>query len=156
MRRPPPSRLWRLHLAAALVGLVAGAALIAPTLMRERAAAVAEAAAWTIPGPPCRRVAPAGEAREPTPIKGFGYAGSAFAYAYGHVACAQIHANEGRSAWRGYPVCQFTSPGVVAVDTGKTRVFFSPGLGRRATISVEDATTPRCVLGGRFYGQQSF
>jgi hypothetical protein len=154
-RRPAAPRLWRLHLAAGIVALGLTAALIAPTLLRTRNAAVAEAQAWTIPGPPCPQLPLTEAARQPAAQKSFGYAGSGFAYAYGHVACAQIHADGGRSLVLGNPVCQFTSPGVVMVDTGRTRTLFAPGLGSRATVSVQDGA-PRCVMAGRFYGQAGF
>lgn len=148
-------RLWRLYLAAGLVGVVVAVASTAPSVLRQRAAAIAEAKAWAIDGPPCPNPPISETARQPTAIKSFGYAGSGFAYAYGHVACAEIHADEGRSMMRGYPVCQFTSPGVVIVETGKTRTLFAPGLGARATVSVQDGA-PRCVMAGKFYGQLDF
>lgn len=154
-RRHAAPHLWRLHLAAGIVALGLTAALIAPTLVRDRNAAVAEAQAWTIPGPPCPQAPLTEAARQPAAQKSFGYAGAGFAYAYGHVACAQIHADGGRSMVRGYPVCQFTSPGVVVVDTGKARTLFVPGLGNRATASVQDGVA-RCVMAGRFYGQADF
>jgi hypothetical protein len=154
-RSARPPRFWKLHLAAAVIGLAAAALMIAPTWTRQRATAVAEAQAWTITGPPCPQLPLAEIARQPRATKTFGYAGAGFAYAYGHVACAQIHADGGRSLVSGYPVCQFISPGVVVVDTGKTRILFAPGLGRRATVSVENGAA-RCVMAGRFYGQAGF
>jgi hypothetical protein len=150
-----PPRFPRLYLAAGLVGAAVAATAIAPSVLRQRAAAVAEAKAWTIDGPPCPNPPITETVRQPTAIKSFGYAGSGFAYAYGHVACAHVHADEGRSMVRGYPVCQFTSPGVVIVETGKTRTLFAPGLGHRVTVSVRDGA-PRCVMAGKFYGQLGF
>lgn len=148
-------RRWPLHVAAGFIGVVAVVAGSTPNFLRQRAAAIDEARAWTIVGPPCPQLPMTETVRQPTAIKSFGYAGSGFAYAYGHVACAQIHADGGRSWVRGYPVCQFTSPGVLIVESGGTRTLFAPGLGRRATVSVEDGA-PRCVLASRFYGQAGF
>ena len=148
-------RRWPLYVAAAVIGLGVTAAGSAPNFLRQRAAAVAEAKAWTIDGPPCPRLPLAETVRQPTATKTFGYAGAGFAYAYGHVACAQIHADGGKSLFRGYPVCQFTSPGVIVVDAAGTRTLFAPGLGERATVKVEDGAA-RCVMASRFYGQAGF
>ena len=148
-------RRWPLYAIAGLIGVVAVVAGSAPNFLRQRAAAVAEAKAWTITGPPCPQLPISETVRQPTAIKSFGYAGSGFAYAYGHVACAQIHADGGRAWVRGYPVCQFTSPGVLIVETGANRTLFAPGLGERATVSVQDGA-PRCVMASRFYGQAGF
>ena len=149
-----PSR-WPLYVAAAVIGLVVVVAGSTPNLLRQRAAAIAEAKAWTIEGPPCPRLPLAETARQPVATKTFGYAGAGFAYAYGHVACAQIHADGGKSLFRGYPVCQFTSPGVVVVDTARGRTLFAPGLGERATVMLEDGAA-QCVMASRFYGQAGF
>lgn len=148
-------RRWPLYLAAAIIGLIVTVAGAAPNLVRQRAAAVAEAKAWTIEGPPCPRLPLTETARQPAATRTFGYAGAGFAYAYGHVACAQIHADGGRSLFRGYPVCQFTSPGVVMVDAAGARTLFAPGLGERATVTVRDGAA-QCVMAGGFYGQAGF
>lgn len=148
-------RTWPFYVAAAVIGLGLAIGLTGYDLMKGRAATIAEAKAWTIEGPPCPQL-PIGEiTRQPVAGKSFGYAGSGFAYAYGHVACAEIHADGGKSLFRGYPVCQFTSPGVVIVDTAGTDTLFVPGLGQRATVSVNDGEA-RCVMAARFYGQAGF
>lgn len=148
-------RRWPLHLAASLLGLGLVVAGSLPNFMRQRAADIAEAKAWDVKGPPCPQRPFSEAARYPAATKAFGYAGASFAYAYGHVACAQIHADGGRSLLRGYPVCQFTSPGVVAVDTAGITTLFAPGLGERATVRVQHGEA-RCVMASRFHGQQSF
>lgn len=150
-----PPRFLRLYLLAAVIGAVVAAASTAPSVLRERARAIAEAKAWSIDGPPCPQLPITETVRQPTATRSFGYAGAGFAYAYGHVACADIHEDGGRSMLRGYPVCQFTSPGVVIVETGKTRTLFAPGLGRRATVSAPGGVA-RCVMAGKFYGQLGF
>jgi hypothetical protein len=150
----PPAWLW--YGVGVVVWLAATALVLVPQLLRNRAAAIEEAAAWAIAGPPCPQLGPAAAARHPyRPKKSFGYAGANFGFVYGHVACAQIHDDAGRAMLRGHPVCQFTSPAVVTVRVGKIEAFFTPGLGQRATVSVQDGT-PRCVLGGDFYGQNNF
>ena len=148
-------RRWPLYLAASLLGLGLVVAGSLPNFMRQRAADIAEAKAWDIKGPPCPQRPFSEAARHPAATKAFGYAGASFAYAYGHVACAQIHADGGRSLFWGYPVCQFTSPGVIIVDAAGARTLFAPGLGQRATVKVEDGAA-QCVMAARFYGQAGF
>jgi hypothetical protein len=148
-------RNWPFYVAAAVLGLGLAIGMTAHDLLKARDAAIAEAKAWTISGRPCPQL-PIGEiARQPYAGKSFGYAGSGFAYAYGHVACAQIHADAGKSLFRGYPVCQFTSPGVVVVRAGGTASLFAPGLGQRATVSAPNGEA-QCVMAARFYGQADF
>lgn len=148
-------RRRRLYLAAVIIATAVTALSTAPNLMRERAAAIADAKAWAIEGPPCPQEPFSEAARQPAATKVFGYADAGFAYAYGHVACAEIHELGGRSLFRGYPVCQFTSPGVVAVDAAGATTFFVPGLGERATVSVRGGEA-RCVMAAKFYGQAGF
>lgn len=148
-------RRWPIYVAAAVVGVGLAIGLTGHDLLKARSAAIAEAKAWTISGPPCPQAPLSEIARQPAAAKTFGYAGSGFAYAYGHVACAQIHADGGRSLFRGYPVCQFTSPGVVIVSIGGTTTLFVPGLGQRATVTAPNGEA-RCVMAARFYGQAGF
>ncbi len=148
-------RAWPLYVAAAVIGIGLAIGMTGYDVLKGRTAAIAEARAWTISGPPCPQLPIREIARQPVAGKSFGYAGAGFAYAYGHVACAQIHADGGKSLFRGYPVCQFTSPGVVIVDTGDVTTLFVPGLGQRATVSAPDGKA-RCVMAARFYGQAGF
>jgi hypothetical protein len=132
------------------------AAVLVPKLNSDRDTAIADAKAWTIEGPPCPQLSPADAARWPyRPKQDFDYAGVNFGYVYGHVACMQIHDDGGRSMFHGHAVCQFTSPASVAVQSGGVTAFFTPGLGQRATVSVEGGVA-RCVMAGDFYGQNGF
>lgn len=146
---------WPLYVAAAAVGLGLVVAGSLPNFMRQRAADIAEAKAWDIKGSPCPQLPLREIERQPLTKKSFGYAGVSFAYAYGHVACAEIHADGGKSLFRGYPVCQFTSPGLVIVEMAGTKTLFAPGLGERATVTVRDGKA-HCVMASRFYGQAGF
>lgn len=152
----PAKRPWGWHLfgVAVWIGLVA--AIVITKTNRDRAAAIIDAKAWTITGPPCPKLSPAEAARWPyQPREGFYYADVEFGFAAGHVACAQIHDDGGRSLFHGHVVCQFTSPAVVSVRTDETRAFFTPGLGRRATVSTQGGVA-RCVMAGDFNGQNGF
>jgi hypothetical protein len=146
------NRWWALAIVAAIGG---SAAMVAPGVMRDRTAAIAQAKAWDITGVACPQFPAAEVLKQPTATRGFGYAGASFTYAYGHVACAELRADGGKSWFRGHPVCQFTSPAVVGVHVGGATTYFAPGLGQRATVSVEDGG-PRCVMAANFYGQAGF
>jgi hypothetical protein len=147
---------WGWHLFGVLVWLGLIAAVVIAKTNRDRAAAIVDAKAWTIDGPPCPQLPPAQAARWPyQPKEGFDYAGVEMGFVYGHVACAQIHDDGGRSLFRGHVVCQFTSPASISVRTDKTTAFFTPGLGQRATISTQGGVA-RCVMAGRFQGQNDF
>jgi hypothetical protein len=147
----PTSRLpWGRLVIVGVIGLGLGLAMFVPKLQSDRAAAIAEAKAWTIDGPPCPQLSPVEAARwlyQPT--KSFDYAGANIGYVFGHVACAQIHDDGGAALVRGHPVCQFTSPAVVAVETGRGKAFFTPGLGQRTTVSVQNGVA-RCVMDSRY------
>ena len=49
-------------------------------------------------------------------------------------------------------VCQFSSPAVLAVQTGKGLFYYEPGIGQKATVFVLDGT-PRCVLASPFFAE---
>jgi hypothetical protein len=152
---PPSLRLNRWSVLAVIAAIGGSAATIAPRVMRDRTTAIAEAKAWDIIGAACPQFPASDVRKQPTATRGFGYAGAGFTYAYGHVACAELRADGGRSWFRGHPVCQFTSPAVVGVHFGGATTYFAPGLGQRATVSIEDGR-PRCVMAAKFYGQVSF
>lgn len=145
---------WYVFGVAVWLGLIA--VVVITKTNRDRAAAMIEARAWTIEGPPCPQLSPAEAARWPyRPKEGFEFAGVVFGFVYGDVACAHIHDDGGRSLFRGHPVCQFTSPAVVTVHVAGVTAFFTPGLGQRVTVSVQDGAA-RCVMAGRFHGQNDF
>jgi hypothetical protein len=118
---------------------------------RHIEAAVANAKAWTITGPPCptltRQAYLAGAVHAD---HAFQLGDVGFARAYGHVSCNFI-ANDGGRGLGDYPVCQFTSPAVLRITTPQAEVYFFPSTGP-ATVSVPHGT-PRCVMASRFRGE---
>src|SRR5436190_1581885 len=110
---------------------------------------VADAVAWKIDGPPCRasdRAAFLGRHRKGP--KKFTYENVEFFRRYGHVSCAPIYENGGRSD-RFYPVCQFTSPGELMVRTPRGDWYFETGPGQPATVSARHGEA-RCVLASNY------
>jgi hypothetical protein len=138
----------------AVAGAVAVTAVIAGlaehgAIAKRRALNVAAAKEWTISGPPC----PAITARQfvqrglKAP-QAFEYDGLVIGRQFGHVSCGALAYDNGRSLST-YPVCQFTGPGVLRVQTRKGEFFFEPGLGKPATISIPHGV-PACVLASHF------
>jgi hypothetical protein len=140
-----------------LLAAIAVSALVYGETTREarhRAAVMADAKAWTIAGPPCPHPAANAyvadlEASHMHASRAFEFMGVTFARSFGHVSCAEIHANGGRSDAT-YPVCQFTSPGALEVTTARGEFYFYPSTGP-ATISVPDGR-PMCVMASKFKG----
>jgi hypothetical protein len=76
------------------------------------------------------------------------FEGATLTRMYGHVMCADVD-TAGTWGFASHPVCQFTSPNAIRVKTGKIEVFFEPGPGSLATITI-DPKGVRCSLGGQF------
>ena len=70
-----------------------------------------------------------------------------FARRFGHVDCSMVAERGGAGAF--YPVCDFTGPAVLVVTTKKGEVYFAPGVGNGATVSVAH-DQPRCFMGSKF------
>src|SRR5690606_26452424 len=91
-------------------------------------------------GPPC----PAGEPVATMP-KTLVLERVGFGSRSGHSACTVLNGDEGRSRST-FPVCQFTSPGLVRVTTPDGQsTWFAPPPGRPATVSVRGGR-PACVV----------
>ncbi len=115
--------------------------------------AVTRARAWAISGPPCqtqpRRVFDASVVK---PREAFEFDDVTFIRGYGHASCTEI-VNDGGRGIGTFPECQFTSPAVLQVTTGKGDFYFLPGAGP-ATVSVHHGE-PSCVRAGWFKGERS-
>jgi hypothetical protein len=102
---------------------------------------------WRIAGPPCPLAA------RPWPIgpikpKRFSYRGAAFERRYGAVWCEAVP-DDGLFRRTSHTVCQFTSPGQLAVATAHRRILWEPGVGRPATVTLREGRIA-CVVGGWF------
>lgn len=145
-RRLPPG----LTLGAAVaVAVGVTAAIWGPSLRVHRREAIATARAWMLTGPPCQALAPAAYARQWfKATKAFEWDGATFARGAGHADCQDV-TNGGGKGFGVHPVCQFTSPQVIAVTTGKGVFYFTPGLGKPATVTVQHGI-PSCVATSEF------
>ena len=141
-----PRQVWWSLAGVALVVLVWQFVGGYRAVQQER---IADAREWRIEGPPCPQITAAqfvGK-RQRGP-RSFEYQGVTFFRRYGHVSCAPIYYDGGRSDLL-YPVCQFTSPGDLLIRTRKGDWYFQPGPGQPATVSAahDDA---RCVMASKF------
>jgi hypothetical protein len=138
---------------AYIITIILGLALIAwlggGEFLKRRAAAVVTAKEWAIDGDPCPTITAAEFAAKKYRLRmSFDYGGAQFARAAGHVSCAAV-AYKGGKGLGEFPVCQFTSPAVVKVTTKKGEVYFVPGIGKPATVSVPHGVGA-CVMNSTF------
>jgi len=56
-----------------------------------------------------------------------------------------VAAANGTAGLGSYDVCEFTSPAVLNVKTGRGEFFFLPGVGRKASVMTEGGIA-RCVM----------
>lgn len=130
------------------VGIAIGVAALIYSQMHQRALEIATATAaakpWELKGPPCP--APSGWAADAkhAPAKAFIFNGIKFARRYGHADCNAVAGPKGHGPAY-VPLCQFSSPAVLAVTTEQGTFHFAPGVGRPATVSVVDGV-PKCVI----------
>ncbi len=110
---------------------------------------VADAAAWTITGPPCARITEAQflGVHHKAPRR-FDFEGVAFFRRAGHAECAIIRDRGGRGGHR-FQVCQFTSPDDLMIRANGTDTYFRPGPGQPATVSLAGGQ-PACVMASHF------
>ncbi len=95
--------------------------------------------------PACPRITPAdfiAHQQEAPRVTSFN--GLTFARRFGEVSCSVVEAKQGFGL-KSYPVCQFSSPDVLKVQTAKGVVYFEPGIGRRASL-ISSADGVRCVM----------
>ena len=139
----------RLFIVGALATLALGTAW---ELLSERhtiAASTEAAKLGAIAGPPCPAVSAAafGSAltRQGLTLKYvFDFNGDVFGRAIGDGDC-DVAAASGTGGLGSYDVCEFTSPAVLYVKTGRGEFFFLPGVGRKATVMTPNGVA-RCVM----------
>ena len=141
--RKKPPYVWIGAAALILLALI-GASFI-PAWLKQRNAAMADFAAWSVDGPPCPTATPAQFAAERREApKTLVFSEIQFARQYGHANCLYLHYDGGKSS-ETFPACQFISPANLTVTTPKGTFHFVPGLGQSATVFVEH-DQPRCVM----------
>lgn len=110
----------------------------------ERAEAAADTRVQAIVGPPCPQAMKAAFATGLQPVNVFDFDNVEFGRRFGAADCSAVGSMNPLGG--GYQlVCQFSSPAVLSVKTGRGLFYFEPGVSREATLFVKDGT-PRCVL----------
>ena len=98
-----------------------------------------------IVGPPCPQISPADFiAHQQAAPRVTSFNGLTFARRFGEVSCSVVEAKDGFGL-KSYPVCQFSSPDVLKVQTAKGLLYFEPGIGRKASL-ISSADGVRCVM----------
>ncbi|KQY35130.1 hypothetical protein ASD38_00725 [Caulobacter sp. Root487D2Y] len=128
-------------LGAAFVVLL-GLAAFTHIYVTQRQGDDAEAAAWSLDGPPCPTVDAATYVAAPGVAKVTTFEDASFEYRVGHMMC--VHRPDAKG-WGEHPVCQFTGPVLLAVKTPGTQAYFAPPLMSAVRVGVVDGKA-RCVL----------
>ena len=105
---------------------------------------------WTVSGPACPSVTAADvQALDLANHTPFAFASMRGSMASGIVSCTVLDLAEGRPT-PPYTVCQFSAPFVIALTTPRGQVYFEPGVGRKATVSLRNGQ-PSCVMGAKLH-----
>jgi hypothetical protein len=116
---------------------------------RQIAQSTADAKLSAIVGPACPQVSAAAfQSAVAAQGRGlryvFDFNGDSFSRSFGDGDCGVAAAN-GSLGLGTYDVCEFTSPGVLAVKTSRGQFYFLPGLGQKATVMTPNGIA-RCVM----------
>jgi len=143
VRRRPRRRAL---MAAAIVVIVLGLALLFAVWATDRATRMSDARAWTVAGPPCATASAASLAASPeAPVQVETFTGVRFARAHGALRCTDIGYDDGRSD-DVFPVCQFDHPGGLQVTTPRGTYGFLLKPMEAATVQVRHDVA-ECVVG---------
>jgi hypothetical protein len=149
----PASGLARLLPRLLVGGIVAGVAILVVwelALARHQIALSADAAdVSAIVGAPCPAVSAAAfqsalKSQDLTLKYVFDFNGVTFARAIGDSDC-DVAPAKGSFGLTSYDVCQFTSPAVLYVKTGRGEFFYLPGVGHKASVMTPGGVA-RCVM----------
>jgi hypothetical protein len=135
---------------AILAGLGFTAWYYGAAYLQERRQALARAGEVAgIAGVPCPTTTPAEAAARRMKLRyGSEFEGVTFYRQFGHMDCTALRYGHGWGTAT-YPFCQFTSPNVVRVSTGKGDWWFAPGVGQAATVAAPHGRAT-CVLAAHF------
>jgi hypothetical protein len=129
------------------VVIAASVGLCAAIYLAQKDASADEAAFWSLRGPPCPVLDQASYQRAWGTAQVTRYDGARFEYRVGHMMCTQRPDEHG--AGGSHPVCQFTGPVFLGVETGGDRYYFAPPSRYAARVAILDGHA-HCVLIPRF------
>jgi hypothetical protein len=128
------------------VVIAASLGLCAAFYLAQKDASTDEATFWSLRGPPCPSLDQASYQRAWGTAQVTRYDGASFEYRVGHMMCTRRPDEHGAGL---HPVCQFTGPVFLGVETGGERHYFAPPSRYAARVAILDGQ-PRCVLIPRF------
>ena len=129
------------------VVIAASIGICAAIYLAQKSASADEAAFWSLRGPPCPSLDPASYQRAWGTPQVTRYDGASFEYRVGHMMCTRRPGEQGTGG--PYPVCQFTGPVFLSVETGGRRSYFAPPARYAARVAILNGQA-RCVLIPRF------
>lgn len=147
--RGPGRLLQRIGIGAAAATLIIGTGLVLLSEHNTIAQSTQQANPAAITGPPCPAVSAAAfqsalKAQGLTLKYVFDFNGDTFGRAIGDGDC-DVAAAKGSAGLGSYDVCQFNSPTVLYVKTGRGEFFFLPGVGHKASVMTAGGVA-RCVM----------
>jgi hypothetical protein len=129
------------------VVIAASVGICAAIYLAQRNASADEAAFWSLRGPPCPTLDAASYQRAWGTAQVTRYDGASFEYRVGHMMCTRRPGEQGTGG--PYPVCQFTGPVFLGVETGGHRAYFAPPSRSAARVAILNGQA-HCVLIPRF------
>ena len=133
------------YIVVGVLALAGAGAWIGASMHDDAVVAKAHAAAWNVAGPPCPQITAAWlQVLKITPIP-FAYESIRGTRAHGDVNCEFVE-YDGPRHTAPFPVCQFSAPLALTLATPTGDVYFEPGAGKPATLSMPDGKL-RCVIG---------
>lgn len=121
--------------------------ICAAIYLAQRSASADEAALWSLRGPPCPVMSPSAYQQAWGKAQVTRYGEASFEYRVGHMMCTRRSNPPGNGPT--HPVCQFTGPVFLGVESGGSRYYFAPPSRYAARVAILDGEA-RCVLIPRF------
>ena len=145
--KPRPTSLRRLGLGL-LLALAVVAAAVSWNYLSHRKQDLAEG--WIGDRPACPELAASAYAAKgyPRGERSSAYEETEYARQFGHMECKDV-VSKGGLGFLNHPVCQFSGPAALRVKAPAGEVFFEPGIGQIATVSIEHGRAA-CAIGGKF------
>jgi hypothetical protein len=119
---------------------------------RQIRVATKEIAASEIVGPACPPVVRGAFKSPLRPINTFDFNGLTFGHRFGDAECGVTAGKRGLFGTGYVNLCQFSSPAVLSVTSGKGTFYWEPGVRQEATVFV-DHGQPRCVMSSPYFAR---
>jgi hypothetical protein len=140
------SNIWTIIAISVLLFSAVGGVILLKAWNAHLSVDTAETNAWLVTGPPCPTIsAAAWRALAIAAPQRASFRGVAAERAHGDVACEVQDIDAAGHAAAPYPVCSFSAPLAIHLTTPQGDLYFQPGVGQPATISMAGGH-PRCMM----------